>query len=200
MKNKKQRKKRNSIIDHYRDSINYIKDSKNYICAIVVLFFIFVLVGFILPSPPLLLDTILEFIRDILQQTQNMSALELIWFIFSNNLKVSLLGLLLGVLFGAVPLALTITNGYLLGFVASISVKTEGIVSLWRIFPHGIFELPAIFISLGLGLRLGLFLFLDKKHSFRKILLDVLKVFLLIVIPLLILAAIIEGSLIFFSG
>jgi stage II sporulation protein M len=194
---KKRRSKRNWLLDNYQQSFNYLKDSKPYIYSVIIIFLIFVLIGFFLPPPPAILNTILEFIQDLLEQTQDMGAFELIWFIFSNNIKVSLLGILLGILFGAIPIALSITNGYLLGFVSSIAVMNEGTWSLWKIFPHGIFELPAVFISLGLGLRLGLFLFFEKKKSFKTNLLNVLRIFLLIVIPLLIIAAFIEGWLVF---
>ena len=69
---------------------------------------------------------------------------------------------------------------------------------LWRIFPHGIFELPAVFISLGLGLKLGTFIFQrNKLKAFAEFFWNSLRVFLFIVLPLLIIAAIIEGSLIF---
>jgi len=91
-------------------------------------------------------------------------------------------------------------NGYLLGFVAMLSAKSQGIFILWRILPHGIFELPAIFISLGIGLRLGTYAFQKKKVSFKNWIFSSLRVFILIVLPLLIVAAIIEGALIALSG
>jgi len=42
-------------------------------------------------------------------------------------------------------------------------VQTDGFLSLWRLLPHGIFELPAVFISLGMGLKIGMFIFQKKK-------------------------------------
>ena len=99
---------------------------------------------------------------------------------------------------GIYPVVATIANGFILGFVASMAVSSEGFFVLWRIFPHGIFELPAIFISFGLGLKIGTFIFQKKKfESFKKYFMNSLKVFLFIIIPLLIIAAIIEGGLIF---
>ena len=120
-------------------------------------------------------------------------------FIFLNNAQSSFMGIVLGVLLGIFPVIATIANGFILGFVASLSVDSEGFFVLWRIFPHGIFELPAIFISFGLGLKTGTFVFQKKKfESFKNYLYNSLKVFLFIIIPLLIIAAIIEGTLIFF--
>jgi uncharacterized membrane protein SpoIIM required for sporulation len=58
--------------------------------------------------------------------------------------------------------------------------------------------LPAIFISLGLGLKTGMFIFQkDKIKILKKYLYNSIKVFLLIVIPLLIIAGFIEGTLMF---
>ena len=95
---------------------------------------------------------------------------------------------------------IAIANGYILGFVSSMSVESAGVASLGKIIPHGIFELPAIFISLGLGLKFGTFAFQkNKAKSFKNYLINSLRVFLLIVIPLLIIAGIIEGTLIFLA-
>ena len=64
----------------------------------------------------------------------------------------------------------------------------EGIFILWRLLPHGIFEIPAILISTSLGIRLGT----DFKN-FKKNLKSAIRVFLLIIVPLLVIAGIIEG-------
>ena len=109
--------------------------------------------------------------------------------------------MIFGVLLGIFPIIAAIANGYLLGFVASISVGNVGFLVLWRLLPHGIFELPAIFISLGLGLKFGTFIFQKRKlESFKEFFWSSLRVFLLIVIPLLVIAGIIEGSLMFIVG
>ena len=148
--------------------------------------------------------------------------------------------MIFGIVLGIFSIITAIANGYLLGFVSLLVVKQAGISVLWKLFPHGIFELPALFISLGLGLRLGFWLFYEpikfywknnklilssfilfyfpslistllfdskfkkimgtKFEDFKNYLLNSLRVFIFVVIPLLILAAIIEGTLIFFVG
>ncbi|MCK4552839.1 stage II sporulation protein M [Candidatus Pacearchaeota archaeon] len=182
----------------YKESWNYIKESKNFIYSIIGVFFGFTLIGFFVPASEEITKIILEFIEKLLEQTKDMSQLELIRFIFVNNLQSSFFGLIFGVALGIFPVLAAVANGYVLGFVGAISVETEGIFVLWRIFPHGIFELPAIFISLGLGLKLGSFIFRKEKGKFfRRCFWNSLRVFLFVVIPLLIIAAIIEASLIF---
>ena len=185
----------------YVKSWKYIKNSKNFIYFSVVIFFLFFLLAFFIPPPEMILNYILEFISDLLEMTQAMSFSEITSFIFFNNLKSSFFGIIFGVVLGIFPALALMANGYVLGFVSSFSVAEEGIFSLWRILPHGIFELPAIFISFGLGLKFGSFIFQkNKTESFREFLLNSLRVFLLIIVPLLIVAAIIEGFFISFVG
>jgi stage II sporulation protein M len=194
-KNKKNRFFRNN----YFLSWEYIKSSRNFIYTAVVIFFIFSLIGFFIPAPQELSGKIMEFLEELLERTSGLSPENLIGFIFFNNLKGSFFGMLSGIFFGIFSILSLVVNGYLLGFVSSLSTSERGIFILWRLLPHGIFELPALFISLGLGLRLGSFIFQEKKIEFlKKSLLNSLRVFLFVVVPLLIIAAIIEGSFIFF--
>ena len=182
----------------YKDSWSYIKESRNFIYSILGIFFGFTLIGFFVPASEEITKIILEFIEQLLEQTKNMSQWELIKFIFLNNLQSSFFGLIFGIALGIFPVFVAVANGYVLGFVGAMSVEAEGIFVLWRIIPHGIFELPAIFISLGLGLKLGSFIFKKEKGKFfRKYFWNSLRVFLFVVVPLLIIAAIIEGIFIF---
>ncbi len=196
---KKKSKKNNfNLKEEYKKSWNYILESKNFIYFIIGIFFVFVLIGFLIPAPDALAEQILKLIQELIGEIKGMSQGELINFIFFNNLQSSFFGMVLGVVFGIFPVIAIIANGYLLGFVASMSVESEGILVLWRLLPHGIFELPAVFISLGLGLKLGTFIFQKKKIKLLKeYFWNSLRVFLFIVTPLLIIAGIIEGSLIF---
>ncbi len=188
------RPKKLSVKEQYIKSWEFIKESKNFIFVIIGIFFLSTLIGFFIPVPDSLSKLILSYIKDIVKQTSNLSGLELIAFIFFNNLKSSFFGLILGIFFGILPSFIAIFNGYILGFVSFESVKENGIFILWRLLPHGIFELPAVFISLGLGMKLATSLF--NKKELRKNFIDALRTFLFVVIPLLIIAAIIEGTLI----
>jgi len=209
---KKMAKKRGggfSAKGEYCSSWNFLKDSREFIYIAILVFGIFTVIGFFFEDVVNIIfqslfdlnlrDVIMTFIDNLIRQTEGMGQGELVGFIFFNNLQSSFMGLIFGILFGIFPVFALITNGYLLGFVSASSVKTGGLFTLWRILPHGIFELPALFIALGLGLRLGTFVFRDDKKSFKRNLLESLRVFLLIVLPLLIIAALIEGSLIAFS-
>ncbi len=192
------KKKKFNLKEEYKKSWNYLKESKKFIWIVLAVFLVFVLIGFFVPAPKSISEQIIKFMQELLEKTQGMSQGELIGFIFFNNLQSSFYGMALGVLLGIFPLMATIVNAYLLGFVASASVEQAGILTLWRLLPHGIFELPAVFISLGLGLKLGTFAFKKRKmKSFKEYFLNSLRVFFLIVVPLLVIAGIIEGSLMF---
>jgi len=199
MKRKKKKEKKNfNLLNEYRESWKYIKESKKFIYLVAGIFLLFLLIGFFIPTPEFLYDEIMKFLKGLLTETQNMSQLDLIGFIISNNVQSTFLSIILGMFLGIFPLASTVANGYMLGFVSSISINNSGLLSLFRILPHGIFEIPAIFISLGLGLKTGMFIFhKDKIKTFRNYFCNSLRVFLLIVVPLLILAGIIEGTLMF---
>jgi len=180
-------------------SWQYLKESRIFIYAAVFFFFFFILIGAFVPAPEIIEARIFEFIEELLQKTEGMSHLELVRFLFLNNAQSAFFGMISGIVLGIFSLMVIIVNGYLLGFVAIRTINAEGILTLWRLVPHGIFELPALFISVGLGLKLGSFIFREKKwSSLKDYLSKSLRVFVFVVIPLLIIAALIEGSLIFF--
>ena len=202
IKFKNRKKERFNLIKEYKKSFRYIYDSKNFIYTIILIFLIFSLFGFFVPASDELTEKIYQFIEDLVKQTEDFdSSYDWISFIFLNNLHSSFIGMVSGIFPVIFPVIFSIVNAYILGFVALITVNNEGFFVLWRLFPHGIFELPAIFISLGLGLKIGTFIFQKEKiNSFREYIVNSLKTFILIIIPLLIIAAIIEGTLIFLAG
>lgn len=185
--------------ENYRKSWKYIKESRKFIYTILIIFLLFILIGAFVPVPELLETKILEYIQELLRMTEGMSKGELVSFIFLNNLQSSFFGMIFGIVLGIFSVITSVLNGYLLGFVSSIAVSEGGILVLWRLFPHGIFELPALFLSTGLGLRLGTFIFKKNKlESLKNYLFGSLRVFLFVIFPFLLIAAIIEGILISF--
>lgn len=79
-------------------------------------------------------------------------------FIMTNNIRVALLAFAGGMTAGVVTLGLLITNGVMLGIIAA-GVAADGpstAMSFWAfVAPHGVLELPAIFISGGAGLLMA---------------------------------------------
>jgi stage II sporulation protein M len=136
-----------------------------------------------------------------LAKTQGMSSFEMVSFIFFNNLGVGFMGLIYGFVLGIFPILSIFANGYVVGYVSSSAISSSGISSLLNLLPHGIFELPAIFISFGMGIKFGTFIFYkEKMKNFTEFFANSLRVFIFVVLPLLVVAAIIEGILISFLG
>jgi len=80
------------------------------------------------------------------------------WAIYSNNVVSALMMMAMGVFFGFFPVFGMLANGILLGYVFS-TYQTMG-VNPWLVFaagilPHGVFELTAVFLAAGFGMRLG---------------------------------------------
>jgi len=195
MKRKKTRKKKASgFKEQFKESLKYLAESKNYIAAIIAIFFGGALIGFIFYSEFSFLNDIL---RELIDSIKGLDTKGLILFIMQNNIRSALFGLILGVFFGILPIAHALSNGVVLGYVMRGVWIESGIREFWRLLPHGIFELPAIFISLGLGLKLGMFIFeKDKLKALSERARKSMILFICIVVPLLVIAAIIEGLLI----
>jgi len=76
--------------------------------------------------------------------------------IFLKNLLSCAMSILLGIGLGLVPLLVATSNGFLLGIVSyGVIQKTGTLYLLAGILPHGIIELPVVFLSIAIGFRLG---------------------------------------------
>lgn len=186
------------LLKELQKAFRYVSDSRIHIVSAFLLFSISALAGFSFSSFFTFLD---EILRELVSQTEGMNWIQLFLFIFKNNLLSALFALFFGLFFCVVPLFNAVINGVLLGYVASRAISFAGLVSLWRLLPHGFFELPAIFIAIGLGIKFGTSLF---HSSPRKTITErfrgSLKVFLYIILPLLFVAALIEATLIFLTN
>jgi len=186
-------KKGKSLI---RESFDYLGESKNYIYFAILLFVISGLIGFFFFENFTFLDDLL---REIMEQIEGMNSFELMVFIFFNNVSSAFYALTFGVFLGIMPVVNALMNGTVLGYVMRNVYEVSGFSNFWRLLPHGIFELTAIFIALGLGIKLGMFIFAeDRFKELRRRFVYSAVIFALVVVPLLLLAGVIEGLLIGF--
>ena len=117
--------------------------------------------------------------------------------ITTNNLSVTFTTFAGGILGGLGTVYMMLFNGLLIGVVTTACYRGGLAVSLWSfVAPHGALELPAIFIAGGAGLLLGKGLlapgFLSRRDSLVASAAVAVRL-LLGVIPLLIVAGLIEG-------
>lgn len=181
------------FIKSYKDSFKFLREARWYIVFALGVFSLFFIIGFLFPI--FFNDIITKFLTELEDFFIDKNLFETIFLIFFNNLRAGFFAMILGIGFGIIPLVILIVNGYLVGFVSRGATESENIFVLLKLLPHGIFELPGFLFSVGIGLKIGLSFF-DKKNSFKKEIKKSLIFFLFIVIPLLIIAAIIEGLLI----
>ena len=87
-------------------------------------------------------------------------------------------------------------NGFFIGTTLRLAVEKYSPLIIWRLLPHGIFELPAIILSFSYGLKIGMAWFhKDKIKNFKNNYREAFAVFIFIILPLIIIAGIIEGFL-----
>jgi len=178
---------------NYSASYRFFKEIKWHTVVGLGVISLSFLIGFIFPL--FFREEIFQFILDITMIFEGKSVLWMIKFIFFNNLKASFLAIIFGIGFGIIPFFMGVMNGYIIGFVARETVALEGIFVLWKFLPHGIFELPAILLSIGIGFKIGTDLF-RQNQKFKYNLREGLRFFVFVVFPLLLVAGIIEGFLI----
>lgn len=117
--------------------------------------------------------------------------------ILTNNITVSFLAFAYGLSGGALTVLLLVFNGVLLGAVGTACWLADMSLPLWSfVAPHGVLELPAIFIAGGAGLRLAQGLLfpglLSRSDSLAKAGAEAVRL-LMGVVPVLIVAGSIEG-------
>ena len=133
-------------------------------------------------------------IRRLAAQFAGKDAITFIFKIFVHNLIATYVAMCVVVLFGIVPLIIAVFNGLVLGWIiAKAPGMSETNLSVMLI-PHGIFEWPAMLIAWGVGIWRGAGYRLSNtpgtwKERWEK----ANKVFFTVILPLLLIAAIIEG-------
>lgn len=164
--------------------------------AFLVLVVLSYIAGRLFPEiPATILTYFNEVVADsgIVRDDGSFSALAL----FGNNLRAMVLSTLYGFIpFLYLPALSMGVNAILLGMVAS-SVNGQWLLLAAGILPHGIFELPALCLSLAAGLclcqNINRYIRQNEKGVMKPLLLNILRVTGLVVIPLLVVAAIMES-------
>lgn len=118
-----------------------------------------------------------------------------------NNITASLVFIVSGLVIAVPPLLFMAFNGFFVGWIAYSASKELGLLLVaLTILPHGIIEIPTITFSAAMGMGLGYQLIhqLRKRGSLKHYIVDSANMFIRRIIPLLIIAAIIETILIMY--
>lgn len=177
----------------------YLRRLQPYIIASLTLFALGAAVGVLaVQTIPALAEHFQDTLVNFVRMFAGMSPLQLAAAIFLNNALKTLSAIILGVLLGIVPIIFLVANGVALGVAMSISTQARGLwPSLLAILPHGIIELPAVFLGTSIGLMIGhraiLRLSGRTDTSVGTEVLQGIKYFCTILVPLLLLAAFVEA-------
>lgn len=125
-----------------------------------------------------------------------------------DNVTVNLMYMLTGILpFCFIPVLMLVVNSMPLGASLGYVSYSQGVpiieVLFLRVLPHGIFEIPALILSITLGFYICKVLtlkivkkdkrvYIDEQRTITDEFKDVIKVFVMVVIPLIIIGAVIE--------
>lgn len=172
------------------------------IISTAVFFLLTIITGIVFCLNPELAVKIIEYFIDsvaegILDDSGNISWLGLLL----NNLRACLTSAIMGFIpfFFVAAISLVINAGVIgamLGYYGAMGVSVWRLV-VFGLLPHGIFELPALFISFAMGISLCLTMTkgvirLDGAGIKQEVL-NIVRIYIMNIIPLLIIAALMES-------
>jgi len=174
-----------------------------YVVSLTALFVAAFFTGFLVPIPGKM--ELLGTLMDSFDPFLTLPPWEMFFFILLNNSAKSFAILLSGILFGLVPLIAVATNGYILGVAYLLTSGEVGYVQAAKtVLPHGVLEIPAVILTAGYGLWLGVTFAKRIRRrdmaGFGDQVVHGIRMFFKIAFPLFILAALIETFLIFSMG
>ena len=174
-----------------------------YVVSLTAVFIAASLTGFLVPIPGKmdLFGTLMDSYKPFL----TLSPWKMFFVILLNNSAKSFAVLLSGILFGLVPLIAVATNGYILGVAYLFAPGEVGYLQAAKeVLPHGVLEIPAIILTAGYGLWLGMtFAKRIRRRNmagFGDQVIHGIRMFFKVAFPLFILAALIETVLIYSMG
>jgi stage II sporulation protein M len=121
--------------------------------------------------------------------------------LLSNNVIANFLPLILGFILGIPPLLYIIMNGFVLGVISYIAAKEIGMaVVFFTLLPHGVIEIPALSLCAAMGVGIGYKVInrIRNEKGVQSYIIQSIKIFVTRIIPLLVLAAAIETTLIYY--
>jgi stage II sporulation protein M len=174
--------KREILINHYRQIWRDLKEVKWHIFAAIAIFVAGIILPLVIPSVG---KSVMAAFLGYFKTFQNKTTLELLVAIFVKNAVSALFAILFGFLFGILPVFGAVFNGIAVGAVLQMNP-----LYFLMLIPHGIFELTAIFIAWGMGIWCAGGLFHAPAITIR--VKKGLNIYLSVIVPLLVIAAIIE--------
>ena len=176
----------------------YIENLKPYIIFSSFIFLIAILSGYVFAQNfPEETQEIIKELEEFFSASKEMTSLQMFLFIFENNVIKLFTVVLLGIFAGLIPLLSVWGNGMILGIFAQIvSQKLSWTFLILGILPHGIIEIPVLILSAAIGIKLGkitVWRIFGGEKNLKKEFTKAIKFYILILAPLLFIAALIEA-------
>jgi len=188
-----------------------LKRIKPYFWLSLIIFIFGIIAGYFFHNQfQPLIDQMAENIKNIITEMgPTPSVSKLFSTIFITNLTSSLTLMLFGILFGIIPLTSLFANGLLLGYIYYQSTIVQGLnwyQILIGIIPHGILELPAVFLAAAFGFRIAHLIIQTITLGWKRDKREIIKtewshtkkdffLILIIIVSFLLIAAIIESTI-----
>jgi len=166
---------------------------KTYSAELKLTIFLFILGIVIGLSGIADIEEIKQAILEKFASFKDIHGVDLFWSIFLNNFQASAIAFYAGIFFMIIPFTISLANGLVIGLVLPMSDKPI-YETILKLIPHGIFELPAIFLAIALGFSLGKWVKKEEKITYiKEKIIEGTTILLTVIMPFLLIAAVIES-------
>lgn len=175
----------------YLGVVNTIRRSAVFILMAVIVYAVSAYIGYRRAEHFSLFN---EMADKLVSDFQDKLGIQMFWSILYHNLLATYVTMCFVTLFGLIPLAICCVNGLMLGWVLATASQVTATGLMAMLIPHGLFEWPAMMLSWGIGIWRGIgYRFTDPSKGFYERWMAANKLFAGLMLPLLILAALIES-------
>ncbi len=180
---------------------NYVRGIAPLFALGLFLFFFSTFMGYLMGDS--IQSSIFEDILKNIPDLRESNNLEVFTAITSNNILAGFIFLVSGLLLGVPPLIFIILNGFFVGWISySVGAEIGLVMVVATLLPHGIIEIPTIVLCAAMGVGFG-YQIINKFRGYsglQQYIIDSIKVFIFRVIPLLVIAGLIEtGIMVIFT-
>ena len=132
----------------FNESKNTIYDAKKFILFSFFVFHLGIILGYYYLSTQKFIG---DHLVELFDKTYSSSYLIFVFRILAHNVTVAYLSMRLGILLGLFPAISVIVAGIYIGWLFANITCVHWTKLFLMIVPHGVFELPAMFIAWGIG-------------------------------------------------
>jgi stage II sporulation protein M len=175
----------------FGDQADYVRSLMPAYTIAFLIFFFSLAAGYSLGD----FDIMDAYIDTLPSGIQDYTLVQFLMFIIGNNVFNGFLWIILGYVFSFPSLYLSALNGFVIGNISHTMILESSLsFVLVGLIPHGIVEIPTLLLCSAMGMGLGYSLInrLRGRGSLRLELVKAMRLFITRVLPLIVLAAVIE--------